>query len=55
LALSHQHLAELLFDHYPDERIEALEHFEIAIVELRNMKMQPALERALSRKQVLGA
>jgi hypothetical protein len=55
LALSHQHLAELLFDHYPDERIEALEHLEIAIVELRNMTMQPALERALSRKQVLGA
>ena len=55
LALTRQHLAELLLDHYPDEHPEALEHLDFAITELRDMKMQPALERALSRKQVLGA
>ena len=41
-------LAELLLDHYPDERAEALEHLDFATTELRDMKMQPALERALS-------
>ena len=45
LALTRLELAELLRDHYPDERAEAL---DFAISELRDMKMQPALERALS-------
>ena len=47
--------AELLLDHYPDERAEALEHLDFAITELRDMKMQPFLERALSRREILGA
>jgi class 3 adenylate cyclase len=50
LALSRLELAELLLEHYPDERIEALEHLDFSIRELRAMAMQPALERALRRK-----
>ena len=55
MALTHLELAELLLDHYPDERAEALEHLDFAITELRDMKMQPALERALSRREILKA
>ncbi len=50
IALAHLQLAELLLDHYPEERLEALEHLDRAIAELRDMRMQPALERALRRK-----
>ena len=55
IALTRLQLAELLLDQYPDERPEALEHLDCAIAELRDMKRQPALDRALGRKQVLGA
>ena len=55
IALTRLHLAELLLDHYPDERAEALEHLDFAIAELRDMKMQPALERALRRREILKA
>ena len=50
LALSRLGLAELLLDHYPDEKFEALEHLDFAINEFREMKMRPSLERALRRK-----
>ena len=46
-------LAELLLDHYSNERDEAAEHLGFAITELREMKMQPSLERALTRQQSL--
>jgi len=36
-------------------RAEALTHLDFAIAELRDMKMQPALERALRHKDVLKA
>ena len=71
VALTRLELAELLLDHYPDDpstepalsspkgsgqvRAEALEHLDLAITELRDMKMQPALERALSRREILRA
>jgi hypothetical protein len=48
-------LAELLLDHYPDERDAAIEHLDFAIAEFREMKMQPALERALGRRGLLKA
>jgi len=48
-------LAELLLDHYPDERGAAIEHLDFAIAELREMKMQPALERALRHRGLLKA
>ena len=53
IALTRLELAELLLDHFPDERAEALEHLDFSITELRDMKMQPALERAVSRREIL--
>ncbi len=55
LALSRLQLAELLLEHYPSERKEALEHLDFAIKEFREMKMQPSLERALRHKDILKA
>jgi DNA-binding CsgD family transcriptional regulator len=49
LALTHLRLAELLFEDVDDAaRSEALEHLAVAIPELQEMHMQPALERALA-------
>jgi hypothetical protein len=55
MALSRLGLAELLLDHYPAERAEAAKHLDAAIGEFRDMKMQPSLERALKRKEILKA
>ena len=55
IALTRLQLAELLLDHYPGERSNALEHLDFAIGEFREMKMQPSLERALRRKDILKA
>jgi len=55
IALTRLQLAELLLEHYPDEKKEALEHLDFAIKEFREMKMQPSLERALSHKDILKA
>jgi hypothetical protein len=49
-------MAELLLDDDDQaRRAEALEHLDYAIGEFREMKMQPALERALRHKEVLKA
>jgi serine/threonine protein kinase len=55
LALSRLELAELLLEHYPEERAAAIEHLDFAIAEFREMRMQPSLERALRHKEVLKA
>jgi tetratricopeptide (TPR) repeat protein len=55
LALTRLSLAELLLAHYPDERHAAIEHLDFAIAELREMKMQPSLERALRHRGLLKA
>ncbi len=55
LALTRLQLAELLLDHYPAERAEAIEHLDFAIRECGDMKMQPSLERALRRRELLQA
>jgi tetratricopeptide (TPR) repeat protein len=55
LALTRLQLAELLLEHYPDKKKEALEHLDFAIAEFREMKMQPSLERALRHKDILKA
>jgi tetratricopeptide (TPR) repeat protein len=55
LALSRLQLAELLLEHYPKKRAEALEHLDFAIKEFQEMKMQPSLERALRHKDILKA
>jgi tetratricopeptide (TPR) repeat protein len=55
LALTRLELAELLLAHYPDEKTAALEHLDFAIDEFQDMKMRPALERALGHKGLLHA
>jgi class 3 adenylate cyclase len=50
VALSRLQLGELLLEHYPEKRADALEHLDFAIAECREMKMQPSLERALRLK-----
>ena len=55
LALSHLGMAELLLEHYPDERDAAIEHLDFTIAEFREMKMQPSLERALRHRGLLKA
>jgi DNA-binding CsgD family transcriptional regulator len=55
LALTHLRLAALLLNEADNAaRPEALEHLDLAIPELRDMKMQPALERALAVRQTLA-
>ena len=39
VALTRLQLAELLLEHYPEEKTEALEHLDFAINEFREMKM----------------
>ena len=55
LALSRLQFAELILDHYPKEKSDAIKHLDFAIKEFREMKMQPSLERALRRKDILKA
>jgi hypothetical protein len=55
LALTRLQLAELVLEHYPDERHAAIEHLDFAIAEFRDMKMQPSLERALRHRELLKA
>jgi tetratricopeptide (TPR) repeat protein len=55
LALTRLQLAELLLEHYPKEKAQALEHLDFAIKEFQDMKMQPSLERALRHKDILKA
>jgi len=47
-------LAELLFDHFPAERPEALKHLVFVIPEFRGMKMAPSLEHALALRERVG-
>ena len=55
LALTRLQLAELLLEHYPNEKKEAVEYLDFCIKEFREMKMQPSLERALRHKELLKA
>jgi hypothetical protein len=55
IALTRLQLAELLLEHYPDDKPEVLEHLNFAINEFCEMKMQPSLERVLKHKEILGA
>jgi hypothetical protein len=54
LALTRLQLAELLLEHYPEEKKEAGEHLAFCIPEFRDMKMRPWLEHALGRKEILN-
>ena len=55
IVLTRLQLAELLLEHYPDERAEAMEHLDSATGEFRVMKMQHSLERTLRHKEFLKA
>jgi DNA-binding CsgD family transcriptional regulator len=56
LALTHLRLAELLLNEVRDSaRFEAREHLDLAIPELRQMKMQPGLEHALALHERLAS
>ena len=55
VALARFQLAEVLLDHFPGERAQALSHLEFATAEFREMKMQPSLERALRHDAQLNA
>ncbi len=55
IALIRLQLTELLLEHYPEEKSEALEHLDFAIAELSEMKMRPSLQRALRHKEILRA
>jgi eukaryotic-like serine/threonine-protein kinase len=46
-ALTRLAMARTLFEHYPDERAQAVEHLNFALGEFQAMKMQPALEDAM--------
>jgi tetratricopeptide (TPR) repeat protein len=46
IALTRLQLAELLLQHYPEEKTAAVEHLNFAVNEFRELKMQPSLERA---------
>jgi tetratricopeptide (TPR) repeat protein len=54
-ALTALGMAELLLDGNAAEQAEAQRHLDFAIAELREMKMQPWLERALKHKGLLKA
>jgi len=53
IALAHLEMAELLLKHYPEDRPEAEAHLNFAVTEFRDMKMRPALERALQYDDLL--
>jgi predicted ATPase/DNA-binding NarL/FixJ family response regulator len=53
LALAHLRLADLLLEE--SDESQALEHLDVAIPELRDMKMQPGLDRGLSMLERIGA
>jgi tetratricopeptide (TPR) repeat protein len=55
LALTRLQFAELLLEHYPNEKKETVEHLDFAIKEFQEMKMQTYLERALRHKEILKA
>ncbi len=44
-----------LLDGAPEDRSIAITHLDAAIAELRDMRMRPALERALGRRELLKA
>ena len=55
VALTRLQLAELILDRYPDDKKEVMEHLAFCIPEFRDMKVKPALERALRHKEILRA
>jgi hypothetical protein len=55
IALTRLQLAELILEHYPQEKSKSIVYLDFAIKEFRDMKMQPYLERVLRHKDILKA
>ena len=55
LALTRLQLAQLLMEHFPYEKKDAIEHLDLAIKDFREMKMNTYLERALKHQEILKA
>ncbi|HEX9642093.1 MAG TPA: response regulator transcription factor, partial [Candidatus Krumholzibacteria bacterium] len=53
-ALIRVDLAQLLLDHFPGERTEAMKHLDLAIAELEDMQMAPALAQARALQERLA-
>jgi DNA-binding CsgD family transcriptional regulator len=53
LALTRLSLAQLLIDH--NNNVEAVDHLDVALPELTDMRMQPALERARALRDRLAS
>ncbi len=47
--------AELLLEHYPDEKAEVLDQLGFAVNEFCDMKTRCSLGRALRHREILGA
>jgi DNA-binding CsgD family transcriptional regulator len=54
LALTRLDLAELLLEHFPDQRGDAIDLLQLAIAEFADMGMQPSLEYALQVQRALA-
>ena len=54
VALLHLDLAELLVEHYPAEHTDIGAHLGHATGDLRSMRMQPGLERAMRLAERIG-
>jgi serine/threonine protein kinase/tetratricopeptide (TPR) repeat protein len=54
IALTRFQLAELLLEHFPQEKTEAKAHLDFALEEFNEMKMQPSLEKAEKLKAKYG-
>ena len=55
IALLNLDLAELLLEHYPEERAAAIAHLDSSMPSFRDLKMQSSLERALRHRDLLKA
>ena len=55
IALTRLETAELLLEHFPNEKTKAINLLDFAIKEFREMNMQPSLNRSLEHKEILKA
>ncbi|MBL7175246.1 MAG: AAA family ATPase [Desulfobacteraceae bacterium] len=54
VALTHFHISELLYHHFPDERKKAFDHLDFAIADFHEMRMEPTLQLALKYKDLFS-
>ncbi len=54
-ALTRLQLAELMFDQYPAEELEARQHLDFATTEFQDVKMKSSLERVLELRESIAS